>query len=97
VGAVVIVDLPVRPDSRDELLATLKAGLKDTRAFAGCRGASLCTDPDDLALVSIVERWESLEHYLAYDAWRVETGFMALIAPLLGGEPGGRNLEEVDP
>jgi heme oxygenase (mycobilin-producing) len=97
VSAIVIVDLPARPERRDELLSMLRVGLKDTRAFAGNRGASLCTDHDDLAMVSIVERWETLQHYLAYDAWRIETGFMDLLAPLLGGEPAERHLEVVDP
>jgi heme oxygenase (mycobilin-producing) len=97
VSAIVIVDLPVRPESRGELVATLKTALKDTRAFAGCRGASLCSDLEDPAMVSIVERWETLQHYLTYDAWRTETGFMDMLAGMRGGEPGERHLEEVDP
>jgi quinol monooxygenase YgiN len=96
VGAIVIVDLPAKPQSKDELVATLRTALKDTRAFAGCRGASLCGDHHEAAMVSIVERWETLEHYLTYDAWRTETGFMEMLAPMLGGEPGERHLEEID-
>jgi heme oxygenase (mycobilin-producing) len=96
VSAVVIVDLPARPQSKDELVATLKTALRDTRAFDGCREASLCTDHEDPAMVSIVERWETLRHYLTYDAWRTETGFMDMLAPMLGGEPGERHLEVVD-
>lgn len=95
-SAIVIVDLSVRPESKGELVATLKTALKDTRAFAGCRGASLCGDHGDPAMVSIVERWVTLEHYLTYDAWRTESGFMHLLAPMLGGEPGERRLEEID-
>lgn len=95
-SAIVIVDLPATPETRDELVATLKTALKDTRAFSGCRGASLCEDHDDPATVSIVERWETLQHYLTYDAWRTETGFMDMLAPMLGGEASERHLEEVD-
>jgi quinol monooxygenase YgiN len=97
VGAIVIVDLPAKPESKDELVATMRTALKDTRAFAGCRGASLCGDHGDAAMVSIVERWETLADYLTYDAWRTETGFMAMLAPMLAGEPGERHLEEIDP
>lgn len=95
--AIVIVDLPAKPGSKGELVATLRVALHDTRAFSGCRSASLCEDQDDPKMVSIVERWETLEHYLTYDAWRAETGFMDLLAGMLGGEPGERHLEEVDP
>ncbi len=96
-GAIIVVNLPAKPESKGQLLATLSTALKDTRAFAGCRGASLCTDRDDPAMVSIVEQWETLPHYLAYDAWRTETGFMDMLAPMLEGEPGERRLEEADP
>ena len=95
-SAIVIVDLPATPEGKDELVATLKTALKDTRAFDGCRGASLCIDHEDPVMVSIVERWETLPHYLTYDAWRTETGFMDMLAPMLGGEPGERHLEVVD-
>ena len=95
-SAIVIVDLPVRPESRGELVATLKTALKDTRAFACCRVASLCSDLEDPAMVSIVERWETLQHYLTYDAWRTDSWFMDMLAPMLDGEPGERHLEETD-
>jgi quinol monooxygenase YgiN len=97
VSAIVIVDLPVKPEKKQDLVSTLTTALKDTRAFAGCEGASLCGDHDDPAMVSIVERWETLQHYLTYDAWRTETGFMDMLAPMLGGEPGERQLDEIDP
>jgi quinol monooxygenase YgiN len=97
VSAIVIVDLPVKPEKKHELVSTLTTALKDTRAFSGCRGASLCGDHDDPGMVSIVERWETLEHYLTYDAWRTETGFMDTLAPMLGAEPGERHLDEIDP
>ncbi len=48
-------------------------------------------------MVSIVERWDTLQHYLTYDAWRTETGFMDTLEPMLRGEPGERLLDEVDP
>lgn len=96
-SAIVILDLPVQPEKKHELVATLMTALKDTRAFAGCRGASLCGDHDDPLMVSIVERWDTLQHYLTYDAWRAETGFMDTLEPMLRGEPGERLLDEVDP
>lgn len=95
-SAVVIVDLPATSESRDDLVAMLTVALKDTRAFDRCRGASLCVDHEDATRVSIVERWRTLGHYLKYDAWRTETGFMEQLAPLLDGEPGERHLEEID-
>jgi quinol monooxygenase YgiN len=92
-SAIVIVDLPATEQTRDELVALLEEALHDTRAFDGNRGASLCTEHEEPTMVTIVEHWESLEHYLAYDAWRVETGFMEQLEPMLGGEPGERHLD----
>jgi quinol monooxygenase YgiN len=96
-SAIVIVDLPATSATRDELVTLLKEALPDTRAFEGNLGASLCSEHEDSTMVSVVERWETLEHYLAYDAWRAETGFMEQVGPLLGGEPGERHLDVLDP
>ena len=95
-GAIVIVDLPASQEGKAALKSMLREALRDTRAFDGCLAASLCVDRADDALVTIVERWQTLDHYLRYDAWRTETGFMDQIGPLLGADPGERHLEEID-
>lgn len=95
-NAIVIVDLPATAETRGELIAVLKEALRDTRAFDGNRGAALCTEREDATMISIVEQWDSLDHYLAYDAWRVETGFMEQLEPLLGGKPGERQFDVLD-
>ena len=40
--------------------------------------------------VFLVEQWESAEHQQAYMGWRVETGFMDAVGPLLDGAPVAR-------
>jgi quinol monooxygenase YgiN len=94
-SVVVIVDLPATRTGKDELVSWLQEALHDTRAYDGCRGASLCIDSDNAVMVTIVERWETLDHYRKYDAWRAETGFMERVGPLLGADPGERHLEEL--
>lgn len=48
--------------------------LKDTRSFAGCLRVDLLTDLADPAHYVAYELWESVDHDLAYRAWRQGEG-----------------------
>lgn len=48
--------------------------LEDTRNFAGCLNIDLLTDLADPAHYVAYELWESIEHDLAYRAWRQGDG-----------------------
>ena len=43
-----------------------------------------------------VQRWDSKEHYQKYLAWRVETGVLGELEPLLAGEPSIRFFDPID-
>jgi quinol monooxygenase YgiN len=52
----------VDPDRRDEFLAAKEAGMRESRAEAGCIEYVLSADPLEPGRVYLYERWESKEH-----------------------------------
>jgi quinol monooxygenase YgiN len=67
----------------------MKSALVDTRSYAGCQKVETFIDQESQN-VFLVEQWESAEHQQAYMGWRVETGFMDAVGPLLDGAPVAR-------
>ena len=84
----VIAEFHAAPGKLDELLATLKAVLPDTRAYDGCRGLDSWLDQDRSTIV-LTEQWDSFDHYDRYLARRAETGVLAAAAGLLEGGAAG--------
>jgi len=82
----VIVDFPTLKDKVAEMEATFKTALVDTRAFDGCISIDVYFDEEG-STFTLVEDWESFDHYDKYLAWRMETGLGELLAPLLDGGP----------
>jgi quinol monooxygenase YgiN len=78
---------PTKSDESDKFHDALASVLPDTRAFDGCIGVSTHRGLDDPSQVLLIEEWESREKYLAYFQWRVETGLLEAIGPMLAGEP----------
>ena len=52
----------VDPARRDEFLAGKDAGMRESRAEAGCIDYVLSADPVEPGRVYLYERWESKEH-----------------------------------
>ena len=84
----VIAEFHAAPGKLEELLATLKAVLPETRAYDGCRGLDSWLDQDRSTVV-LTEQWDSFDHYDRYLAWRSETGVLAAAAGLLEGGAAG--------
>lgn len=82
-----ILNLPVKPETRDDFIEVLKGAVPDTRNYDGCQHLEIWTPEDNNGLVQIYEIWESKEHQEKYFAWRVETGLLDAIAEFLDGEP----------
>jgi quinol monooxygenase YgiN len=83
----VILDLYVKPETVDDVIAGLKADLPDTRAFEGNLKVDVCRDQEDPNHITLVERWAQRGDQEKYIAWRAESGSMektvaALTAPL---------------
>ncbi|WP_181782676.1 putative quinol monooxygenase [Pseudonocardia pini] len=82
-----ILELTFRADELDSSMKQLDAILADTRAFDGCTGVEVLVDVTDPARVSVVERWESLEHDAAYRAWRATEAGASPLGSLLAAPP----------
>jgi quinol monooxygenase YgiN len=65
------------------LLDNFTVALVDTRVFDGCRSVETFVDQDDPDFVMLVEEWESRPDYERYMAWRVETGLLEMLKPIL--------------
>ena len=80
----VIVSFPAKPETVNDLKETLKLALPDTRNFDGCISVKTFIE-ESTNTIYLIEDWESLEHQQKYLAWRIETGLLDLLEPLLDG------------
>ena len=88
-SVMITLELPTKAESMAELLEVMKSALVDTRNYAGCQKVETFIDQESRNIL-LVEQWESPEHQQAYMGWRVETGFMDAVGPLLDGAPVAR-------
>jgi quinol monooxygenase YgiN len=65
------------------LVPGLMESLSDTRAFDGCESVETYVDQDDPDRVYLWEKWTTRENYEKYIAWRIETGMLEALAPVL--------------
>jgi quinol monooxygenase YgiN len=86
-GVVAILDLHLRGDAVADAPASIGAILKDTRAFDGSLGMEVLEDLTDPAHLTIVERWESIQHDDAYRAWRATPEGQSGLGQLLAAPP----------
>ena len=68
------------------LVAMLKEALVDTRAFEGCESVEVYTDADAPDRVILWEKFTKRANHEAYMAWRIETGLLGMLAPILAGD-----------
>ena len=80
----VIVSFPAKEGMLENLKMSMKEALPDTRNFDGCISVKTFIE-ESSNTVHLIEDWESLEHQQKYLAWRVETGLLDLLEPLLDG------------
>ena len=83
----VIVSFPAKEGMLDDLKETLKVALPDTRSFEGCISVDTYIE-DSTNTVYLIEDWESLDDQSRYLNWRVETGLLDVLDPLLDGGAG---------
>lgn len=77
---------PCKEGQGATLLETLKTALVDTRAFDGCESIEVYTDADNPDNLVLWEKFETRAHHEAYLAWRIETGLLDMLAPILAGD-----------
>ena len=84
---VTLLQLEFQAEAAAEGLAKLLDSLEATREFEGCLGAEVLVQRGDAALVTVIERWESVEHDIAYRAWRASIIEPNPVIALLATEP----------
>ena len=84
----VIVSFPAKEGMLDDLKKTLKGALADTRSFDGCISVDTYIE-ESTNTVHLIEDWESLDHQTKYLNWRIETGLLEVLEPLLDGGAAG--------
>ncbi len=67
----VLLDFHVRPDQLSTAESVITRLLPDTRGFAGCIALDVTRDLSDSTHFVFLERWDSVEAYEAYEAWRM--------------------------
>jgi len=78
----VIVSFPAKEGMMDNLKETLKVALPETRSFDGCISVDTYIE-ESTDTIHLIEDWESLDHQAKYLNWRVETGLLDTLEPLL--------------
>ena len=78
----VIVSFPAKPEMLETLKDAMKKALPETRAYDGCISVDTYID-ESTNTIHLIEDWETLDHQAKYLNWRVETGLLDVLEPLL--------------
>ncbi len=95
-SVLLIAEVKVKPETKDELVAYMKEILPDTRNFEGNEGIEIYFDTEETDVMVLVERWREPEDYHKYHEWRVSTGVIDKLRTFLAGRPSRRFLEGAD-
>jgi quinol monooxygenase YgiN len=70
----ILFEFRVKAGREEEVERFLTNVLPSTRSYDGCLDLDVYRDTNDSMNFTIVQRWESVEHYERYRDWRIETG-----------------------
>ncbi len=83
---VVNLVLKAKPGEYQNLLALFTEILPDTASYKGAEVISCYTDPEAQTL-TVHEIWDSKDSQQAYMKWRVETGLVDKVGPMVAAPP----------
>jgi quinol monooxygenase YgiN len=95
-SVLLIAEVKVKTETKEELKAFLNEILPDTRSFEGNEGIDVYFDIEETDVMVLVEKWQSSENYNKYHDWRVSTGVIDKLRTFLVGKPSRRFLELAD-
>jgi quinol monooxygenase YgiN len=84
---VMLAELNITPEKRDEFLDYTVENLPICRAAAGNISFDILIDEARPNQVTFYEVWESIEAQQTYMAWRVERGDLKILMSFLAAEP----------
>ena len=94
-STLVLLEVTAKADCVDAVTEFFQTHLPDTRKYDGCQNITAYEHEDGRVFVQ-VQHWDSKEHYQKYLAWRVESGVLSVLEPLLDGEPSIRFFDPID-
>ncbi len=83
----VLLELNCQPGKGTEFLPALIAALADTRARQGAELIEPYVDAENPDRILIWEKWTTRADQESYLQWRMETGFVEALAPVLAEPP----------
>ncbi|MDH5673230.1 MAG: antibiotic biosynthesis monooxygenase [Myxococcales bacterium] len=95
-AVMVLLECNAKPGTGDQLVATFKAVLPDTRAREGFVEIKAFQNQDDKDNIVLVETWENKAAYEAYLGWRKENGSLDKLVEALTGPPSIRYFDITD-
>ena len=92
---VMLAQMIIKPERRDEFLDYTVQNLAISRAAEGNIAFDILTDETRPNEIVFYEVWESAEAQQAYMAWRIERGDLTTLMSYLAGEPKFTSLRRV--
>ena len=89
-SVIVLVNLNVKKEHIEELKKYFKEILPDTRSFEGCQGVQMYESKESPTKMTIHAKWVSEEAQKKYMSWRMDSGALDKLIPMLSDHP---NLE----
>ena len=83
----VIVSFPAKSETLELLKQSMKDALPDTRAYPGCISVDTYLE-ESTNTIHLVEDWETLDDQINYLNWRIETGLLTSLDPIIEGGSG---------
>ena len=80
----VIVSFPAKPETLESLKEAMRRALPDTRNFEGCLSVDTYIE-ESTNTIHLIEDWETLGYQEKYLNWRIETGLLTDLDPILQG------------
>lgn len=84
---------PCQPGKGKDLLEILTTALVETRAYDGCVSVETYFDSDQPDSIVLIEKWDSRVQNEKYMKWRIETGLVDMLTPILAAPLEVRYLE----
>ena len=80
--SLVVVDFKCKEGMVEETGKLLRKALSETRSFDGCNSIKVYLQ-EKTKTYTLIEDWESLEHYKTYLQWREYEGIAEILDPLV--------------
>ena len=85
-SVIITLEAKLKPNQKEKLLSMLEELLPETRAYKGFIDITIHIEKESNHLL-FFEKWETVNDYESYLAWRMETGVMKRLGMLFEEQP----------